>query len=82
MANEAIPLSSEAMSIKPGEYKHFKGGLYTVLDIGRLSEDHAQEMVIYKSHDTGQTWLRPVKMFLENVDRDGYKGPRFTKLED
>jgi hypothetical protein len=78
MNKDAVPLSLLAQSVKPGLYHHFKGGDYEVLGVGRLSEDREQEMVIYKSLKTGFIWLRPVEMFLENVDRDGYTGPRFS----
>lgn len=40
----------------------------------------AQELVIYKSIDHGYICARPLKMFLEHVERDDYKGPRFTFL--
>jgi hypothetical protein len=66
--------------LKPGIYKHFKGGMYTVLGVARHSEDETQEFVVYKSQKTGYLWIRPLKMFLEEVDRDGYKGPRFKYI--
>ncbi len=79
MAKEPIPFSDAAKAIEPGEYRHFKGGEYTVIGLAHHSEDETQEFVIYKSHETGQMWIRPVAMFLEEVDSDGYKGPRFIK---
>jgi hypothetical protein len=81
MSHPQSSLSAQAQSLTPGRYKHFKGGTYQVLGVGRLSEDREQEMVIYRSDETGFIWLRPLAMFLENVDRDGYSGPRFAKIE-
>ncbi len=70
-------LSDQAQSIQPGIYQHFKGGMYQVLGIGRHSENE-EEMVFYQQlYDDYTWWCRPVKMFLENVERDGYSGPRF-----
>jgi hypothetical protein len=65
------------MNIEAGEYKHFKGDLVEVLGVARHSEDHEAEFVVY-THN-GQLWVRPVAMFLEHVERDGYSGPRFVK---
>jgi hypothetical protein len=67
--------------IKLGSYQHFKGGLYTVIGVAQHSEDETQEFVVYKNQKTDQLWIRPLQMFLEEVDRDGYKGPRFKFLE-
>jgi hypothetical protein len=69
-------LSERARSLKPGIYRHFKGDEVKVIGVARHSEDHGQEFVVY-DHD-GTLWVRPLSMFLENVERDGYKGPRFT----
>lgn len=79
--NEALPLSQTAQDLKPGLYRHFKGGKYEVVSVGRLSEDHSQEMVVYKSLKNGSIWIRPLSMFVENVERDGYSGPRFKKID-
>jgi hypothetical protein len=65
------------ITIKPGLYRHFKGKEYEVIGIARHSETH-EPMVVYKAlYDDGGLWIRPLNMFQENVDRDGYKGPRF-----
>ncbi len=64
-----------------GTYRHFKGKEYRVIGIAKHSET-LEEMVVYqKLYDDG-LWVRPAKMFLEVVEREGYKGPRFvyTKL--
>jgi hypothetical protein len=81
MSDEVLSFSELAQSVKPGEYRHFKGGMYTVLGIARHSEDHSQEFVVYKAHKTGDLWVRPLSMFVEQVQRDGYKGPRFEYIE-
>lgn len=74
-------LSQQAKSFKPGIYRHFKGGMYKALFVARHSEAHDQEFVVYESLDRGLMWIRPLAMFIEEVERDGYKGPRFVWVE-
>ena len=59
-----------------GIYQHFKGPYYEVMGIAKHSET-LEELVVYRD-ETGDMWIRPVAMFAEEVDRDGYKGPRFN----
>ena len=70
--------------IKLGKYKHFKGGIVTVIGVAKHSEDFEQEFVVYSHPYEGheELWVRPLPMFLDNVKRDGYDGPRFTYLEE
>ena len=67
-------------TIKPGRYRHFKGGEYEVLGIARHSET-IEEFVVYRAvSDEHGLWIRPAAMFLEEVERDGKKMPRFEHL--
>jgi hypothetical protein len=72
------------MQIKPGKYRHFKGFICDVVGVGRSSENPEEEFVVYyhDSEDYGprSLWVRPAAMFLENVEREDYSGPRFTYL--
>ena len=55
-----------------------------MIGVGKSSEDETQEFVVYEHlYDDGhmQLWIRPKAMFLEEVERGGYKGPRFTYIE-
>jgi len=81
--NKDIPeLSRETEDIRIGGiYKHFKGGTYQVICVARDSEDTTRELVVYQSMDYGTIWVRPVKIFIENVERDGYKGARFKLVK-
>jgi len=79
MNSDLLPLSEEAQSIQKGLYEHFKGGRYQVLGVARHSEDPGDEYVVYE-HD-GNIWVRPVKMFLETVEINGQKMPRFKLVE-
>lgn len=82
MSDEIVPYSELAKNVKLGIYKHFKGGEYKLLGIGRHSEDINQEFAVYQSLKTGYIWIRPLKIFLENVDKEGYKGPRFVWVRE
>lgn len=68
--------------IKKGYYRHYKGTEYKVLYLGKDSEDKG-EIVIYQdvSHEE-KIWSRPKKMFLEEVEVDGVKKPRFEFLRE
>ena len=55
-----------------GVYKHFKGKLYLVLDIAYDSETK-EKMVVYKRlYDDYSIWVRPLDMFLSEVDHIKY----------
>ena len=37
-----------------------------------------EPMCVYEAlYGAGGLWVRPAKMFFENVDKPGYSGPRF-----
>lgn len=52
-------------------YRHFKGGLYRVIAIGKDSETEV-DVVIYKNKDTSEVWVRPLEMFNSKVDKVKY----------
>lgn len=68
--------------IRLGKYKHFKGHLYDIIGVAKYSEDEKQEFVVYNhtpldKNGRIQLWIRPKKMFLEEVEINGEKVPRF-----
>lgn len=70
-------LSEIAKSLKLGIYEHFKGKRYEVIGVARHSET-LEEIVVYRAlYGEGGLWVRPLKMFLEEVERDGKRVPRF-----
>lgn len=67
--------------VEPGWYRHFKGARYEVIGVGRHSETE-EPYVFYRTSTTPPTsWVRPLAMFVELVSRDGYDGPRFTRID-
>lgn len=72
--------------IKLGRYKHYKGKEYEVIGIGNHSET-LEKFVIYKAlYDSPEfgsnaIWIRPIKMFQEEIIKDGNKIPRFKLIE-
>ena len=70
------------MDIRPGRYRHFKGNEYQVLGTATHSET-GEPLVVYRAlYGEGGLWVRPTAMWDEQVERDGYCGPRFQFLED
>ncbi|MGI3778977.1 MAG: DUF1653 domain-containing protein [Janthinobacterium lividum] len=51
----------------PGRYRHYRGGLYTLLCVARHSETE-EWLVTYTSDQTGDHWVRPLAMWCETVD--------------
>ena len=72
---------------KPQEmYRHFKGNIYQIRCLARHSET-GEMMVVYQAmYDTFQIYVRPLDMFMEEVDRIKYPGAkqryRFELLQD
>lgn len=76
-----MELSEAAKNLKPGIYRHFKGGRYEVVGVAHHSET-LEEMVLYQHlDDDGGLWVRPLLMFTETVERDGQKVPRFKFIK-
>lgn len=59
-------------------YKHYKGKLYQVIDMATHSET-LEEMVVYRQlYGEKSLWVRPLVMFLENININGELRPRFS----
>ena len=72
--------ANPASEIEPGTYQHFKGARYEVIGTARHSETE-ERMVLYRPlHGDSGLWVRPLAMFTEHVERDGYSGPRFARV--
>ncbi|HSR89053.1 MAG TPA: DUF1653 domain-containing protein [Candidatus Udaeobacter sp.] len=66
--------------LKLGKYRHYKGKDYQVLGVAKHSET-MEELVVYrKLYDDHGLWVRPLAMFIENVEIDGKTMPRFEYI--
>lgn len=75
------PFSSTATTLKKGIYEHYKGNSYKVLYIGRDTET-LEEVVIYQAlYDSYDIWVRPLTMFLEDVEFNSIQVSRFRFIE-
>lgn len=69
-----------------GKYKHYKGKEYKVIGIATHSET-LKEMVIYEAlyeiegKGLNSLWVRPKKMFEEQIKLNGTMVNRFQHLE-
>ena len=66
-------------------YRHFKGNEYQIVTVAEHSEDGSQ-MVVYRAlYDEGKCYVRPLSMFMEEVDKNKYPEAtqqyRFEKIE-
>ena len=70
-------MTNDLESLKGREFVHFKGKRYQFLDVAKHSETQ-ELMVVYRTlYGDMSHWVRPASMFFEEIERDGYKGPRF-----
>ncbi len=72
------------MNLKNGKYKHYKGKMYEVIGIAQHSET-LEKLVVYKAlyQTEGENlWVRPLKMFTENIVVEEKTIPRFEFVEE
>ena len=55
-----------------GIYKHFKGDYYIVEDVATHSETKEKYVVYRGLYGVGELYIRPMEMFLSEVDRKKY----------
>jgi len=68
--------------VRPGRYRHYKGQEYEVIGCARHSETE-EELVVYRAlYGDHGLWVRPVAMFVGQVQLDGQSVPRFSFLEE
>lgn len=74
------------MDLKLGVYEHYKGNgkRYRVIGVAKHSET-LEDMVVYEvlyENEISKLWVRPLKMFLGEVEIDGKRIPRFRYVSE
>jgi len=69
--------------IKPGRYKHYRGGTYVVL-FTALDTETNKPMVVYMNETHGTYYVRSLKEFTSKVMEDSEDGgvPRFKRIDE
>lgn len=69
-------------NIKPGIYRHYKNKDYKVICSATHTETK-EEMVVYQAlYEDFKMWVRPLKMFNENVEVNGFIVSRFRLISE
>lgn len=73
-------INSTERTLKTGSiYKHFKGNEYLVLHLAKHSET-LEDLVVYQAlYGERGIWVRPLNMFLEQVEVNGKLLNRFEE---
>lgn len=76
----------EKPNLEKGTYRHYKGGVYEIIELACNSET-LEWYVVYRSKERNQLslpslWARPYNMFIETVEIDNKQVPRFKKIKD
>jgi len=69
------------MSVEKGIYKHYKGNKYQVIGVARHSESEDYLVVYRPLYGDRGLWVRPLHMFIEEVEVEGQMQPRFELIE-
>ncbi len=71
------------MDLKLGVYEHYKSSKkYRVIGMAKHSET-LEDVVVYEAlyeNEMSKLWVRPLAIFLEEVEFNGKKVPRFKYL--
>jgi hypothetical protein len=75
---DEIKLSKRAETlIVGGVYEHYSGKKYNLIGVAHHSEDLSELVVYQAQYGNKLIWVRPLEMFLENVEIEGVTKPRF-----
>lgn len=61
-------------------FRHFKGNYYQLLYVAWHSETRQAQAVYRALYGEGEVWVRPLEMFLEEIERDGVRMRRFEPV--
>ncbi|WP_339339035.1 DUF1653 domain-containing protein [uncultured Oceanicoccus sp.] len=68
--------------LRNGFYRHYKGNDYQVIGVAGHTET-GEPMVVYKAlYGEMGLWVRPLSMFIEQVEIDDVSRPRFEFIHE
>ena len=65
--------------IEKGKYLHYKGNEYEVIGTAKHSETEENLVVYCSLKNPEQLWVRPLDMFVEEIEVNGKRTKRFLK---
>ena len=65
-------------AISTGLYRHYKGQIYQVMHLARHSETREWLVVYQALYGDYGWWVRPADMFVQEVEINGKRVPRFA----
>jgi len=65
--------------IEKGKYLHYKGNEYEVIGTAKHSETEEDLVLYFPVKSPEQIWVRPLNMFIEEIEVNGKKTKRFLK---
>ena len=72
MSNKKDSFSKRNAVPKQIRIKQFKGDYYLVIDVANHSETKEKYVVYRRLYGDGSLWIRPMDMFLSEVDHEKY----------
>lgn len=76
-------LAKAAQQVTVGaRYMHYKQLSYKVLALALREEDNEPCVVYQAEYGDNVTWIRPAASWIEDLDINGKKVKRFTKIEE
>lgn len=61
-------------------YRHYKGGVYSIVESIAMLEATEETVVVYRSIENHMTFVRPADEFFADVEHEGAKVSRFTLI--
>ena len=64
-----------------GRFRHYKGNDYRLDGLAPHSETLEPMAVYHQLYGNGALWVRPAKMFFEEIEKDGKRFRRFALID-
>lgn len=83
--NDLVPvikvMLKDVRPIRDRYFRHFKGNEYRLYQKAKDSETQLRMVVYQALYGNHGFWVRPERMFFEQIIRDGQKFPRFAEID-